>query len=742
MTLFQNSLAPAPPDVFRRRVRWALGVVRRGKWVVFGCVLLITAPTVVYLYTAKRLYSTTAEVLIESPDTGDSLLDRSYGRSRLTEAAIQTEADILSSSSLAARVIEKLNLTADPEFNTALRPRSLWGKILPYINPLPFLTGQRAGEQQLTEQGRAKLAMTRIQGNFLSRLSVKSRRRSFVITVGFTAENGEKAGRIANTLADLYVVDRLEANLQESRRANEWLAHRLEGLRHDVAIGERTAEAFRITHNLTQRRKGERLMTISDQQLIELNSRLVLARTDLAQKRARYEQTLALSRRSGSTETSFDVLQSSLIQRLREQEAITQRELSEATKTYGDRHPRIIGQRADLNELRQKIAQEVNKITASLASEVAAAQAGVTTMEREIAALKRTTNEAGSDEVELRELERQADTSRTLYESFMARYKRDTGQERIQRANARVLSQAVIPVQPSSPRRIRIFVGAVFVSVLAGLGLVFLLDRLNGRVRSPEEAEQITGLPILASIPYYGNKNQSREALDYASLDAPRSNLANAFRSLRAVLSANTETGADKVTLTTSSVPQEGKSFVSRHLAMTIAKAGHRVLLIDADLMRPIQHTAMGLTPDRGLAQLLLEPTLPVDDLLLHDERGSFDILPAGPIDLESGNALANGRLEEIVQSLATRYDRIVIDAPPCLAATDAQILARVADQIVLVIKWNHTARDAVLTALSYLSKVGAKVSGVVLTQTQDNLDGTYGSYGYYGNYDGYSEKS
>lgn len=749
MTSLLNSTVLVSSDDFRRRFRWATHVAKRGKWIILGCALLVCGPTVLYLNKAERLYTATVEVLIEAPDIGDSLLERSYGKSRLTEAVIQTEAEILVSSGLIEKVVDQLQLDKDPEFNGRLRPPTLLNTVMAYINPLPLLTGQKAAVQELSPEGLARMERTRIQSALQSRLTVRSQRRSFVISVQATANNGEKAARIANTLADLYVVERLETSLEETKRANEWLAQRLEGLQRDVVAAEQAAENFRNRHELARRGTGQGGLTVTDQQLVELNSQLVQARSELAQKQARYNQLRSLMRSQGSVETAYDVLQSSLIQRLREQEAVKQRELSESMKTYGDRHPRIIGQRADLQELREKIRQEVDKITAALASEVEASRAGVLSMEQQIDSLQRSTSVEGGFTVELRELERQAEANRSLYEAFLSRYKRDAEQESIQRANARILSQAAIPTQPSSPRRVRIFFGALLAALVGGIGLVFLLDRLNNRIRSGEEAEQFTGLPLLAVIPRWKPKNAGkdlRRALSVAILDHPRSPLANAFRSLRIVLQASATAAGrrERITLVTSSVPLEGKSFVTRNLAMVVAATGSRVLVIDGDLMRPTQHMSLGVEPQQGLTQALLDPSIDPRSLLLHDDRAKMDILPAGPVSLESGNALANERLVDILEILAPYYDRIFIDAPPSLAATDVQILTHVADQTVFVVRWNHTTRDAISVALSYLTKAGAPVSGVVLSQTsiRDKRQDAYGAYGNYAAYADYARKS
>lgn len=725
------------PDLFRRRARWALGVVSRGRWIIVAVFLLMLAPAITYLYKAERLYTARVSVLIEAPDIGDNLLERSYGKSRLNEAAVQTEADIMQSRALAEKVIGTLDLDQDPEFNTTLRPPSLIGEIVSAINPLPYLVGQTSGEQALSPEGKDRVLRSRIEGMFLSRLLVTTSRRSYVVTIDFTANNGEKAARIANTLADMYIVDRLDVSLEETRRANQWLSQRLEELRHDVAIAEQAAEGFRSKHNLASVRKGDRQQSVLDQQLVELNSRLVLARSDYAQRQARSAQLRA----GGAVETSSDVLQSSLIQRLREQEASTQRELSEALKSYGEQHPRIIGLRADLQELRSKIGQEISKVGVSLTADTEASRAAVQSLEQQIKDLQKGSNTAGEYELQLRELERQAETSRSLYESFLGRYKRDAEQESIQRANARVLSEAAIPVRPSSPRQMRVIALAFMMSLVGGVGLVFLLDRLNGRIRSAEEVEQITDLPLLASIPWV--KSAKKEALAHAILDAPRSGLANAFRSLRAVLDApqrGTGRQGGKVTLVTSSVPGEGKSFVSRNLAMALAAVGRRVLVIDGDLLRPTQHLLCEVAPEKGLTQALLDPALDPMSLLIRDERGGFDLLPAGKIEVFSGNALASGHFETVLATLASHYDRIVIDASPCLATTDAQALCAVSDGVVFVVKWNETPRDAVLAALAYLDKVGARVTGIALSQVKLPANGRrgYGSYGYYGSYGAY----
>lgn len=720
------------------QIRWARGVVWRGKGLLLAVILLFTVPALVYLQQLTPRFTAVAEVLIEAPDGGETLLDRnSPMRARLNESSILTESQVLASTPLLRRVIERLNLQQDPEFNARLRQPDGFARIMQWLDPVSWLPedwrAANADQAQLSEAARAEIDAARITNSIIARLQIRPQRRAYVIEIAFTSESREKAARIVNTLADLYVVDRLEAGFDETRRVTGWLSERLEGLRRDVSAAEAAAESWRAANNL--RRKGERQVTVSDQQLTELNSRLVIGRADMAQKQARLEQVRALTSGRGSVETAFDVLQSPLIQRLREQEVTLQREMSEAQKTYGDRHPRLIALRADLGEMRTRISQEVQKIAASVANELEVAATGVRTLEREIGELRRVSDSAGGAEIRLRELERDADTSRELYQSFLGRFKRDAEQESIQRANARVLSPATIPTAPSYPRKRAILMAVFALSAAFGVGLLFLLDRLDRAIRSSDEAEALTGLPVFAAIPLLRKKSKSGIAEDDV-VHRPRSALADAFRTLRTALVLRDEDHDIKVLMVTSSVPEEGKTFTALCLARLFAKSGERVLLIDGDVHRPRLHKPLNLEGGQGLIQLL-NGAAPLADLVQRDGLGELDFLPAGTTTVEKQAEAFNGPgMAQLLDQLRPLYDRIILDAPPVLAVADTRLLATLADRVLYMIRWNKTPRDAVRMGIKLLREARAPLAGVALSQVDPRKHSRYG-YGDYGQYYG-----
>ena len=719
-------------DEFRRQLRWAWRVLWRGKHLVLACFLPVLVPTILYLQQETPRYTAEARITIEAPDVRNALDDRPAVRAWMSEQIVQTEADLLTSTVLAQRAIDKLRLKDDPEFNPALRQPKPLQVFLGRLNPMNWLMsfdgGEGNGASGLSAAASEQVANAAIVQAFLSKVSVKVPRRSFIISVAYTSESREKAALIANTLADLYVLDRLEANFDETRRVADWLGERLERLRQDVEAAETAAEEFRSRYGL--RRRGEQNAPIKDQQLSELSTKLVIARSELAQRQARQQQVRELLRSRGSIDAISDVLQSPLIQRLREQETQRSREMSEALKTYGERHPRILGIRADLDDLRRRINDEVEKVASAISSEVEVSATGVRELERQLDKARQVSDRAGEAEVRLRELERQADASRAVYEAFLTRFKREAEQRQVQRANARIISPAEIPRAPSYPAKRQMLAIAMVLALGIGIALVFLLDRLDSSVRSSDEAEELTGLPTVAMVPL--NRRRLKGLVSEDILNNPRSPLSDAVRSLRTALDLQGHAKSPQITLITSSVPREGKTYVSMCLAMLFAKAYPRVLLIDADVHRPNMFRMLGVEGEHGLVQVLAGE-VSENDVIVPNAAGSLDFLPAGK-SLNTAEIINGAGMAALIERLSSRYDHIIIDSPPVLAVADTRVLACLADRVIYLIKWNGTSRDAVRNGIKLLRSVGAPLFGVVLSQVNQRKHDRYGygDYGYY----------
>lgn len=727
---------------FRLAVRRAGRLLWRGKLLVLACLMGVLVPVILTLQQINPRYTAEARVLIEAPESGDPMADRSTYRPRMNDAVVQTEAEVIATNMLARRVVEKLGLESDPEFNATLRTPRPYQNFLFNLNPITWLprswvTPSTGDGQKLSADSRAEMGQARIVRAFLGGLEVKVPRRSFIVVIRYTSENREKAARIANAVAEAYLLDRLEAGFEDTRRLTEWLGTRLDSLRRDALAADAAAEEFRSRHNL--RRKGERQASVNEQQLSELSSRMILARSDLAQKRARMDQLQRLLRSRGNVDSASDVLQSPLIQRLREQEALRQRELSEALKKYGERHPTITGLRADLDSLRAKLDTEIQRIADSIANDVEATSAGVRTLERELDGLRTQSNVAGEADVRLRELERQAEASRGLYEAFLGRFKREAQQEGVQRANARLVSRAEIPTAASAPPVNAILTMASLLALTIGIGLVFLLDRLDNSLRSADELEDLAGVPTMGMIPLERSKSATPVQ---ELLQNTRSTFANAVRSLRTAIDIGGSDGGARVFVVTSSTPKEGKTFVSTCLGVMFARGEQRVLLVDCDVHRPRLHASLGLPGDQGLAEVLTGAAR-LDQVVQRDVAPNLDFLPAGSPS-EAAELIKLDAMQALLEQLKPHYQRIILDSPPVLAVPDVRLLGQLADRVLYLVKWNATPRDAVRNGMKLLHGAGVKVHGMVLSQVNQRKHGRYGyrDYGqYYGRYqDYYSE--
>ncbi len=743
-----HAASPLPTEAsidIRQVLRWAWRVALSGNYMLLSCWLLAIVPTVLYYQQQTPLYTATSTIMVEGTEASNAFAARTEFRFSVSENVLQTEVGVLTSRVLAERIIDKLNLDQDPEFNPSLRKPDRFSALLAGLNPLRLLSSMANPKTPPDKKAAGNPAVSQalqraaIVDNFLSRLQATSQRRTYLIDVYFTSNDREKAALILNTVAQQYLLDRLEASFDDARRVTSWLEERLSALRQDVQASETAVEEFRARNGL--RRSGDgRKTTLTDQQLSELNSRLIIARTDLAQKQARLSQIRSLLQSGNGLDSAYEVLQSPLIQRLREQESSLQREMSEALKTFGERHPKMVGYRADLEELQAKLRAEMQRISQGIANETEVSRAGVLTLERELSQLRNVADTAGTAEIQLRELERQSDTTRNLYEAFLQRFKREaeTGSGG-QRANARILSEAQIPAAASYPRTFRGISLISLISLLFGLLLIFVIDRMDNAIRSSDEAEDLTGLPTLAVIPLF--RGDTKDMIQVLA-DKPRSSIADSFRSLRVSLDANDMGDGGRVIAMTSSVPREGKTFASVCLAAMYARGDQKVLLIDSDVHRPRTHIMLGQKNDKGLLHIL-NGEMAFEEAVVRSIAPNLDFLPAGHLQTIA-EEVHKDAAAPLLDKLRQEYDRIIIDLPPVLAVSDARALSTLSDQVIYLVRWNSTARDAVRVGVRLLRDMNVNFAGVIISQINQTRHGqyAYGDYGtYYGRYSEYYTK-
>ncbi|MBF0285318.1 MAG: polysaccharide biosynthesis tyrosine autokinase, partial [Magnetococcales bacterium] len=727
---------PAPRPFWNQRESFKPGRIYRLLWqrrgLILGAMLIATLLTGLWVMQVTRIYTAEAMVMVESPRM--SILNIKEVMSQITPSHFRllSEVEVIRSRNLIERVVEKLELEKDPLFNPALLPPKtgfgLKALIPDYLRALwsPAPSPDDSGEDEAARLRRSVI------NQVMGRLTVRPVTQSMVIGIQFGSPDAKTAARLANAIAEQYIVDQLESKFEATRRASTWLNQRLEGLRHNVSESEKAVEAYRTQAGLLEK-QGDH---VNQQQLSELNTQLILAQA----QRVETEEKLKRFRESGggSGQRALDEsANSSLVQHLRQQEAELNKSITELSERYGEKHPKMVALRNQLSELRGKIHAEAASLSSGLEGKVEVARARERSLRMNLDNLQKNILDQGQSKIRLRELEREAEANRLLYENFLGRFKETSEQVHIQTPDARVIATADPPRRPSHPQVTLILTAAAGAGALLGIFLIFLLEQLDNVYRSQEQLEEESGVPAIGMVPLVIPEAR-RPALpaDYL-VERPSSAYAEALRSLWITLKLSDPDHPPRVIVVTSSLPEEGKTQLSMSLARTAASLGVNTVLVDCDLRRPMVRSMTPTAPGRTITDHLAG-TCTLEEALLADVVPRLSLLPARPLDHPPLELLGSQSMERLIGRLTQSFDLVVIDSPPVMPVSDVKLLARMADRTLFCVKWDSTPREVVKQALRLLQESRVALAGCVLTQVNVKKHARYGygdSGSYYGRY-------
>jgi capsular exopolysaccharide synthesis family protein len=344
--------------------------------------------------------------------------------------------------------------------------------------------------------------------------------------------------------------------------------------------------------------------------------------------------------------------------------------------------------------------------------------------------------EMDREEVQLRQIERDAQANRLIYENFLGRLKETSEQESLQQADARVLSPADAPSGPEQFQRKAITTAGAVGGLALGAAIIFLLGKLNNTFRSLTEVSEFTGLTVLGSIPTAGKLSKRRAVLEHMRLK-PSSALAEAVRNFRTSILFSNIDKPPKVVMLTSSVPREGKSTTLMMLALTSVHMGRSAIIVDCDLRLPSLAVLMDDDDSPGL-MAVMEGTARLDDAIVVEPMSGLHILSARPdnkpITRNAADILSSERFAGLIRRLRQQYDLVILDTPPVLSVSDARIVSSLADAVIYAIRWDKTSRAEVKEGLEEFASIGCPVTGAVVTMIDESKASSYGysNYGYH----------
>ncbi|HWK44769.1 MAG TPA: polysaccharide biosynthesis tyrosine autokinase [Stellaceae bacterium] len=722
-------------------LREILNILRRRRMSIIGTALAVTALVFVIIFQLTPRYTAEALILVDARKTQvmdvQAVVSGINGDLSAMGPAIRSEVEVMNSNTLAERVATKLDLMNNPEFNGALKPPGFFAAYNPiHLIPDDYLlaVGLVKPEVQLTEEAKRQRLLTRIAGALSGHMNITNDGRSTVIRVAAQSESPGLAATIANTYAEMYLTQQLEDKFEAAQRVNAWLNERTKELRDKVQESDHAVQFYREQNSLTEA-KG---FTVTEQQLSELNSQLILASSDRAAKDANLRQIQDMLKGQGGADAAAQVLASPLISNLTQQEATARQNRAELATRYKPDHPAMINALAQEHDIQKKIGDEVAKVVRGMANDAVAARARESSLRASLAELQRSAGVLDKAQVRLADLQREADANRTLYQDFLSRFKQTSAQNDLEMPDARLVARASIPEAPSFPKRTLFGGMGVMLGLLIGVFVAFALERLDNGFRNADQLEKLGGVATLGMTP---NLFQKESVID-TLVNKPTSQYAEAIRSIRATLRYSNIDNPPKIVLVTSSLPEEGKTLFACSLARSTARSGKKALLIDCDLRRPSVGRAMGVAANsEGPGIVGLFEDNPVQDIIKVDQITGMHYIPSPRGALNPQDLLGSHHMRMFLESKRAEYDLIVIDAPPVLAVSDAIVLSHLVDSTIFLIRWERTPRPVALGALKALRANGGHVSGAVLSRVNVRKHALYG-YGdhayYYGHYSNY----
>lgn len=715
-------------------LRRTLTMLWRRRWMILAILALSVVGSWLVASRIQPIYTATAQVMIDSRRT--RIVDIKEVLSQLSPqlVTVTSEVEVIRSRALAQRVADTLDLYKEPEFNARLRPQeeSRIGAMIEVVrNAARSLMGADDAARVVPDE-RASV-VSRVH----SGLSVSVIPQSMVIQISYQSTSAVTASRIANAFAEAYIAEQLEAKFEAIRYATAWLNDRLAALRQTVGEAERAVNAYRAEHNI-QESRGQ---PANQQKLGELTTQLTAIQARRVEQEARLTRVEQIRAAGNAGALRADeMLDSPLVMKLKEQEATLAREASEMASRYGDRHPERVKVRAELEEITSRINTEINKLASGLRSDVAVLRDREAGLSSQIRSLETNAFSQNTAEVRLRELEREAQANRAIYETFLTRFKETGEQERIQQADSRIISMSTPPQAPSHPRKGAMVFGAAIVGLILAVALAMILEQFDNTFRSGTQVEQYTGVQALGLIPEVRSGGPDVQVESYV-VDRPESSYAEAYRIAWFAAKHAANAPDPQVLVITSSVPEEGKSLTALSMARTVSGLGLKTILIDADLRRASIASKLGIQPEQTIAKVLTGE-IALADAVIRDPISNLDVLPGIPSNRRVVDLLrVSDQLRAMIETLRQNYDIIIIDSPPALSVADIQILARLADATLFCVRWDATPRESVIAALRSLQDNKVQLSGILLTRVNVRRHASYGHRDigyYYGRYHSY----
>jgi succinoglycan biosynthesis transport protein ExoP len=710
----------------------ALRFLRRQYWVILLGLLVSMPLGVAYVRTTPPSFTASASMIIDPHATtrGSQSLQAVLGDAPIDWFWIESQIAIVKSDNFASSIIKKLQLTEDPEFvgggEGVIRRMVTAGK--------NFWRGEVPSQKSDSDLMREAILV------FKKKLDIQRVAMSYVIEIGFTSQNPDRAAQIANAVANTYIEDQLDVRYQATQRANDWLQKRLQTLRQETSAAERAVIDYKANNNIVA--AGGKLM--NEQQLTELNSQLVVARAQTSEAQAKLDRIEAVLHADEPAQTAnatiSDALNNPIIGKLRSQYLELVNREADWSKRYGRNHLAVVNLRNQIEEIRRSTVDELKRIAEAYKSNYAIAKRNQEDVEKRLTESVAESQGANQAQVLLRGLESSAQSYRTLYDNFLQHYTESIQQQSFPITEARLISPATSPLWQSHPGKLRVLGLALLGGIGFGAGLALLrelLDRVirtNRQIQSALDAECLALVPSIpmikpgakavpvsirtAAYPVASRIIAPNPSLLRYVVDSPLSSFAESIRAVKMSIDQSGAAKSNKVIGITSALPNEGKSTIAASLAQLSAHGGARVILVDCDLRNPSLSRELAPKAAPGLVDVITD-RVNLDDVIWSDPSSQLSFLPAGvrSRQIHTSEIIGSEAMKRLFVRLRESYDYVIVDLSPIAPLVDVRAATHLVDSYVFVVEWGKTKIHDAEHALNTARGVYDNLIGVVLNK-------------------------
>ena len=743
----ERSRGPETPDqIFG--LDTILPILRRQLRVIVVAIAFVLIIAAIYLLTAVPRYSASTLLLIDGSRTQDQAA-ATIAELTFDSGAIDSQIEVLKSTNVAAGVVSALQLDKDPEFSS--NETGILGAALIALRRVADFPGwfvsQEVAQEEAGNEARQN-ALYKLAHN----LQVVRIGHTSVLDITFQSPDPQKAANISNAFAQAYFDDQLQAKFEATKRASGWLQDRIDELKRQSVDSDLAVQRFMSQNGLIAA-DGK---FVADQQLTEMTTQLSQAHNDTARAEARLAQIQSAIKAGRIDASVGESLDNPVVNDLRTKFLTASKSEAELRQKLGPSHYQVQNLQKDMAQYERLIFDELQRVAQTYSADLDVARAKEKSLNESMAALLGQKSISDETMVHLRQLEQEARSFKSLYQTFLRRYQDTVQRISFPSSEARIISSADVPSSPSSPKTVLILALALVVGCLLGGALAAYRESRDRVFRSIVQIRDDLGLNLIGMVKQLRDK---AVAFDTKSFDPskvmiknsimtyvdenPLSSFAEVLRGAKVEADLAMKQKRCHVIGIISVQPGEGKTTIAKNFASLLAAQGAKTLLIDGDLRNNDLTRKIAPHATRGLLEVLNNEAT-IEDCVVTEENSSLLFLPAVIKKRLSNSAelLSSEKMRRMLLEVQEHLDYVVVDLAPLGPVIDVRAAADLFDGFLLVIKWGVTPRNLVKNAVSDDPLIYNRCFGVILNKTDKKRMRLYQNEGYrdyyyrqYGNY-------